>query len=442
MGLLSWLFPSEEDKLARAEALLERGEYVRARDAVNTLTGERADAVRAGARDGLKRMNIQVAVGYARAGEEARAQEHLELAQSFADPGDPEMKGARRALREARQEAREARKPKATLGAPGGAFGGALTGGLPGVAGGVLSEELPPDADPLYALPPSDPRLRFAMLLENYPDDIRQRMAELGPEYATAVVAIDDGAAEHAIDILGGFVEQDPVARFERARGAMFLGRLGLAASDLEAFAATFGHQRVGVHHTAVMLAQALAGQRRLDDALAVVERALADAPEDVELGALKASLLEGQGKLAEADELARALVSRNSRQMGLYKLMARCRLKAGKRVEAAQALEAGLTHNCTSGKCGSLPFDVDAGRMLARIYLEDRVEPRRASELVARIKRSLQEPTWFEAYLDALVARNHNDPETTGMVRGLAAGLSDGDPRRTLLGEAFPGSA
>ncbi len=59
--------------------------------------------------------------------------------------------------------------------------------------------------------------------------------------------------------------------------------------------------------------------------------------------------------------------------------MLARIRVGLGKRMAAMQALEGGLNTCCSSpGKCGNQPFDVAAGRMLARLYLEDRMEPKR----------------------------------------------------------------
>ena len=57
------------------------------------------------------------------------------------------------------------------------------------------------------------------------------------------------------------------------------------------------------------------------------------------------------------------------------------------------QALEGGLAKTCnTPGKCGYQPFDVQAGRMLAQLYLEDRLDPKRASELLTEIGLQLVE--------------------------------------------------
>ena len=145
-------------------------------------------------------------------------------------------------------------------------------------------------------------------------------------------------------------------------------------------------------------------------------------------------------GRLAEADEQARVLVKKSPRELGLYKLMARCRIRAGKRVEAMQVLEAGLTTCCESGKCGSMPFDVAAARMLARLYLEDRMETERAMELVGKIQAGLKEATWFEGYLEALSLRNAEDPVLPTRVKALSLGLANDDPRQGMLREAFGG--
>ena len=120
------------------------------------------------------------------------------------------------------------------------------------------------------------------------------------------------------------------------------------------------------------------------------------------------------------------------------HKLMARVRLAAGKRTEAMQALEAGLTSCCPSGTCGAQAFDVEAGRQLAQLYLEDRVDTPRARQLLGRIKRSLRSPGWFEGYLEALIARNEEDPRLSDQVRMLAAGVREDDPRSRMMAEAF----
>lgn len=444
MGLLSWLFPTEEDRLAKAERLLADGEYRQARDELDGIEGNTAERLRLLAGDGLKQRNIEEAVAQANAGNFEAAAEHLELAAGFAQSADAEVRGGRRAVREIRTAAKRHEKPisKAVdMGGGGGLFGGALGGGgAPGPAAGVGGPAPEPE-DPLYSLPPDDPRLRFALLLERYPGDFGQRMARLGPEFATAVLAIEDGTPQHAVEVLGRFVSEDNVARFERGRAASMAGMPDLAEQDLVIFAREEGgHRRLGDTHTAVLLAGALAQQGRREEALVVLDKTLKNDGADVSLLVNKALLMEALGKYAEADEVARLTIRHHPRQMILYKVMARCRLKSGKRIEAMQVLEAGLTTNCTSGKCGSLPFDAEAGRMLAQLYLEDREDPQRARELLGRIKRVTKKPGWFDGYLEALLARNVEDSRMMEMVKSLGAGLQRGDPRIGLLREAFPG--
>ncbi len=443
MGILSWLFPSHEDRMDKAEQLLGGRAFGQARLELMGLEGERAEALRAQAHEGLKQANIREALGLATAGRFDAAQEHIQLAEQFSERGDHELRGARRRLREIRQEQRDEAKAARPGPHDSGPLGSnpALAGGwqVPG-EGGAMAGAVE-GGDPIFSLPPSDPRVRYALLLEQYPDDLRGRFVGLGADFATAVLAVEDGQGAHAVDVLGPFVERDEAACFERARAAGLAGRHALVVQDLSRFAAAFGHRQVGQQHTALMMASAMAQQGDAAGALALVEAQLADEPKNASLLVNRAMLLEATGRFAEADELARQTIKTHSRQMVLYKLMARCRLRAGKRVEAMQALEAGLTTNCTSGKCGSLPFDVEAGRQLAQLYLEDRLEPARASELIGRIHQRLEQPSWFEAYLEALVARNNEHPEMLGMVKALSVGVSPNERRAQLLARSFPGA-
>jgi tetratricopeptide (TPR) repeat protein len=422
MGLMSWLFPSEEDRLSKARKLVERGSYAEARGLAESLSVEGAAVVAAQAREGLAKLNADEAVACANAGQFERAEEHLELALQFAGAPTDVVKAARREVREIRQAATVKAKRGAQL------ANDPSIQSPPGVGG-----------DPLYSLPPDDPRLRYAMALEAWPEDLRERLVALGPEFAQGVNLIEDGDPEAAIQALTPFIEREPAARYERSRAAQAAGNLALAASDLAAFADAVGHQTIGRVHTGALLGGLLAQQGRVQDALAAVDRGLASEPDSMPLQGTRAMVLEGLGRFEEADELARSLVKKAPRDLGLYRLMARCRVRGGKRVEAMQVLEAGLSRNCTSGRCGAQPFDVEAGRMLARLYLEDRLDDSRAAELIGQIKSSVRQPGPFEAYLDALMARNGADPGATDAARRLLGSLKPQDPLRQVIAEAFP---
>ena len=152
-----------------------------------------------------------------------------------------------------------------------------------------------------------------------------------------------------------------------------------------------------------------------------------------------RAALLEATGALDEAEKAAVALLQQAPKDQGLYKLLARVRLRAGNRGGAVAALEADLACACGSpGKCGSQPYDVEAARMLARVYLEDRAEPDRSATLLAEIAKNSEAPDWQDAYLHALVARNAGDPSVLGQAAALRSGLRASDPRHRVLEAAF----
>lgn len=420
-----WFGP--KDALREAERLLERGEYARCLAEVDGVGGEEAEALRRQARVALAQLNAAEAEALAARGSFDAAVEHLELAARFA--GDqvghgPErdealaevLTAARRAVREARSTHR----------------GGPRRPSLPDLAETARVATSPDDG--VWALPPDDPRVVWALELEAYPAELRFRLQALGPELGQLAgsVARDPAGVARA---LGPFVEREPCVLWIRGRAWWAAGELGAAAGDLVAFGDRVGHHRLAGLHSAGALAQVWLQAGRPGDAREAVERGLAGSPDDLQLQAVKAHVLEAQGRLAEADELGRALVARAPSDLGLYRLLGRVRMRAGLRSEARQALEAGLTTCCSSGRCGSQPFDVEAGRMLAQLYLEDRVDGPRAAEVLARLKAQVGAPTWFEHYLDLLAARNRGELElATAGARRLAEGFRPGDPRRRMI--------
>ena len=51
-----------------------------------------------------------------------------------------------------------------------------------------VADDQPAGDDPIWSLPPDDPRLRFALLIERYPEHLRARMLELGADFAAAAM--------------------------------------------------------------------------------------------------------------------------------------------------------------------------------------------------------------------------------------------------------------
>jgi predicted Zn-dependent protease len=236
------------------------------------------------------------------------------------------------------------------------------------------------------------------------------------------------------------FAKKDPAAGFDLARAAAQARRMELASGALKEFAERCGHRQIGNTHTAVLLSQLLAAHGQAGEALDNLDAELKKAP-NLSLRASRAGLLEAMGRPKEAGKEAEALIAAAPKEQSLYRLLARTREQQGERPAAAAALEAGLACTCGSpGKCGNQAFDVEAGRMLARLYLEDRAEPARAQELLKELSQNVQEPTWEDHYLTSLLARNDGDPKAPQMALQLSQALKAGDPRKVWLEKSFPG--
>jgi hypothetical protein len=414
MGFFARLFGSDPDsRIKRARKLLDRHEWDEARRELEDLEHPQADALMAEAKDQLVAMNLAEAQARINAGDRAGAQEHMELARVFGAKSE-QLRAVRRAAREAAEAEAKAEAER------------------------KLAEEaasVPEGNDPLWSLPPDDPRLRYALLLESWPEDLRERLAALGPDYAKAVMMLEDGNADAAREALSAFVADEPAARFDRARAALASGNAMLAASDLATFGDKVGHQVIGQTHTAVLLAQLWARNGRAEQALRMVDKTRETDP-GLALAGTRLSLLEAMGRIADAAAGAEELLRTAPKDQGLYRLLARCRMRLDDRPGAAGALEASLAKTCSSpGKCGNQAYDVEAARMLAILYAEDQQHPERVGELVKDIRSHAQQPAWEDGYIQGLLARNEGDLETAGRIgQEITAPLPQGDPRRGLV--------
>lgn len=418
MGLLGRLFGfyTPEERIARARAFLARNEPNEARLEVEELGHPDAAPVLAQALQALVQLNLDEAAARWAGGDEEAAQEHMEMARGFGASSAQLAEVRRRAREEREARAQAARDPASALG--------------PRREGD----------DPLWSLPPDDPRVRFAMMVEAMPAELRVRLLALGRPFAEAVLLLEDGDPAQAWQRLSAFVEAEPAARFDRARAALAAGRPAAAVEDLRVFGETFGHQRIGALHTGVALAHLLAQGGLPEEALRLCDATLQKGA-DPALEATRASLLHGLGRHAEAEQATVATLMKAPKDLQLHRLLGLTRLAQGNRLGAMQALEAGLaTNNCSNPmKCGFTPPDVPSLRLLARLYLEDRRDPARARELMQMLQGMVQEPTWEDAYLVALAARNEERPGWTELAARLGEGLAPGDGRRALLEQHLP---
>jgi len=416
MGFLAKLFGVDpESKLNRARKFLDTGEFHEARWVLEGLDHPDAHTLMVEAKSGLVGANLEEGRARYSSGDREGAEEHLALARTFGATAE-QLRSARRMGRESMPKP----KPKRTPAAEG-----------------------PVGDDPIWSLPPDDPRLRYALMVETYPAHLRERLMGLGASFAEAALLTDNGQPERAMKALSDHVNKDDVARYERARAAIAAGELPAAASELLRFGEAFGHQAIGSNHTVIMMVQVLTSLGRAEEALGHVLDGLSDTKpqaEQVMLRSAEAQLLFVLGRDEEADTKATALLRDASRDMSLVKLLSRIRKRRGLRVSAMAVLEDGLNRCCSApGKCGSQPLDLEAVRMLIVLYLEDRIEPKRVDELMRDLEKHRRQPVWHDGYIAALKARNEGLPTLGGQVQQLARTLKSGDPRMNLLLEAFP---
>lgn len=424
MGLLSWFSPTPEKRIARAEKFILSGRFADARDEVSGLDSEKAKGLFVEAERGLTQANLEAARSWADAGDDERVERHLELAARFHKGGlEDEFKQVRRYVRELRQarknEADEyQRKQEAKLldyEAP--AF--LKDAPVPNLPDGLTEDEL------MHA------QMRISLVLENYPKSLQATVPALGPDYAQALLLIEDGKAEESLQTLLKMDSSQPLVRYERARSAFILGDAAAARDELNAFGRlASGHQFMGSRHSAEFLAQMTAEAGDIPAAIKILMKLRET--ESKHGGFLLAQLLFADEKYPQAETVLRDLIRSFPRQTALYKLLAQVRIAAGFRIEAMRVLEQALeaTH-CAPGTCGYQPPDPEVKRLLAILYLEDNIEHVRAQELISELPDT-ETPLWDDVYLKALNAKRNGDGTADSLTRTLLANTPETHPAHT----------
>jgi tetratricopeptide (TPR) repeat protein len=256
----------------------------------------------------------------------------------------------------------------------------------------------------------------LALIVATDPARLQGSVPTLGAPFAQAVLDLDDGRPDLALQALVALPDQ-PLVAWERARASYAMGDAKAAIPAIRRFIEVAGHAAIGERHSATFLAQCLVETNDLPGALRVMRSARADEPK---LGSLLyANLLELSGELPEAEAVLKALLPDAPKLSAAYVALARVRVRGGHRQAAMQALEASLQAcgSCAPGQCGFQPPDLDAHRMLATLYLEDGVERERALQLAATARSLVQQPQWSDLYLAALSARSEGHPDARQLV-------------------------
>lgn len=420
MGLLSWIFPSDEDRVKRGTALFDNKRYADARLEVMDLDTPAARDLLDRCEAELAELNLLEAISWGNAGDDQRVDMHMELATTFKKPGMDarfrEVRGQLREQRQARRDAsrreREAKEARMMSVDPLGLTGNSLLDPVPGMGG--LSEDEEEKAQ------------RLALIIENYPEPLRKSLDGLGQDFSKALLDLEDGRPDLALPSLLAMPDDRALIRWERARAAYALKDARAAAREVRAFAdLADGHFAMGRLHSGVFLAQLTAESGDLPGGIRVLRMVRATEPKVG--GVLLAQLLEATGELQEADGILREQIKAHPKSMQLYHLLARVRTRGGDRPAAIAALEAANVHQCASGRCGTVPIQPEMLRDLAILYFEEGVQAERAMELVREAGQRGLKPTWETAYLMALAAKSEGNPQTQQLVAALQQQTPEG---------------
>ena len=402
-------------RLERAEIFWTNQEYNKVRLEVQDLTDARAQDLYNLSLERLITLNLEEAHARFSLGDSTGAEEHLMLAKEFG-ASNSQIQEIRRSGRAIQRMDLEKKQAKA--------------------AEKESKKQMHGD-DPIWSLPPDDPRLQYALHLETYPVEVRERLIPLGQEFAEAVLSIQQGKGVDGVSILSNYIEREPAVRYERARAAMSIGNIPLAIADLMTFGDEIGHCVIGNVHTGALLGQLMAQSGRTDEGIETMSSLIAD-DEHISMRIVRSQMQLQQGKLTIAEQETQQLLKELPKSQPLIRQLATIRLQQDNRISAANILEAGFSSCCETGSCSAQRPDVQSVRLLARIYLEDRVVPDRCNELLQQLQSLVPQPIWEDQYLITLHARNSGDSVANSLAKNLHDALKEGDPRRGWITKNF----
>ena len=402
-------------RLERAEIFWSNEEYNKVRLEVQDLTDARAQDLYNLSLERLVTLNLDEAHARFSLGDSTGAEEHLMLAKEFG-ASNSQVQDIRRSGRAIQQMDLAKKRAKA--------------------AEKENQKQMHGD-DPIWSLPPDDPRLQYALHLETYPVEVRERLIPLGQEFAEAVLSIQQGNGGDGVSILSNYIEREPAVRYERARAAMAIGNLPLAIADLMTFGDEVGHCVIGNVHTGALLGQLMAQVGRTAEGIDTMSSLIAD-DEHISMRIVRSQMQLQQGHLEIAEKETQQLLKELPKSQPLIRQLATIRLEQDNRISAANILEAGFSSCCETGSCSAQRPDVQSVRLLARIYLEDRVLPDRCNELLQQLQSLVPQPIWEDQYLITLHARNNGDSVANSLAQKLHDALKEGDPRRTWITKNF----
>lgn len=374
MGLLKRIF-GDRDPLDRVRKAVGQGSYAEALSLGESASGELSPErrqelenllVRAG--DGLAEHNLNEALACLRAGDRARALEHLELALSQARS---EALRARIASVDTQEgSAAQAPPPAATV-------GHSCSGGCGPAAHSAAGSGQQPDGD-------LDEETRLELILAGYPEALAEGCRGGGATFRKALLLAHDGKDSEALALFEQVAEGERSAGYYFERGSALLraGETGRAETDLEKAAALAPEEAV-VFESLVGLDLA-AG--RLDKAASRLKASLEQGRHPGFCHGRLAFVMARQGRAEEALAHARAVSRVEGVDPDSLQVCAGILERDGD-LDGAGALLARLGGGgCSSS--GNIP--------LAEFWLRHKMEPPKALEMFkGALRHDPSNPLW-----------------------------------------------
>jgi tetratricopeptide (TPR) repeat protein len=284
-----------------------------------------------------------------------------------------------------------------------------------------------------------NPDERFELLLEGTPEEVADHYLELGPEFRDAFLVMHDGDAKEALarfDRLLKADAPDPYVQLERGRALLVLERFDEAVRALRAYCAVIEDDPAALR----MLADALHGLKRHDEALAVLEDVRAQRPDDVE-----SHVALGQHHLAvkdwddgvEAIAVGLEQVPYPLKRIPLWRTMGQLLLGKGDEKGAIGAWEKVLEAEWEiDNETGELHFDRETAWLLTGLYAKRKEELQRAMDLVKALELAGADEERWQLLLrrgQLLFLMGDQEEAREALLRARATAPEAGDQRALL---------
>lgn len=232
-----------------------------------------------------------------------------------------------------------------------------------------------------------------ATLIEPVAEDYEERPQS----FRAAVLALNEGEAAKARAVFESMLEDDdddPLVHFELGRALMLQEQFAGAVEQFAIARADIGFDpldQVGLLHPALLEGEALLGDGRPAEAIALLDDAIEELGESTALLFLRARAEGARGDHDALDASLSQVLALSPKLIEAVMMLAHSRAQRGNSAGAIDVLEDGIKRHCASGTCAAQPTPIGAARLLARCYLDEEEKPARVEDLLRQVKGGLE---------------------------------------------------